>query len=619
MQGVLNITMSKVKNITESNKNKVVPFQNEIIQENDDHLLVAKNNIENSLPILEEMVYGSQDFTPFREITFIEWNGPILYLEGIFYIEELFIKSEETVKKQVVLVNHKQEEFIVSLRDKEINKPFSDIDDNYLWAGFEGEIDFSKITKNSKPLPQSTYNIYLDIEVQITTNKVYTHRVTLGNIEKFLKQGFHTTKMEYFSAKKQMKYNLLATYNITEKTLQLNSKKLKDFNPAKQQDETEKQKSKFYLFFYSSFFRFMYSFFKLFPVNENKVIFASDSRVEMDGNFKYVYNEMLKQELNYKYKFMLKGSISEKKSYADIVKLAFDLGTSKYIMLDDFYPMVYPLKIREKAELIQLWHAVGAFKTFGFSRIGLPGGPSSKSKNHRNYTKAIVSSTNIAKHYAEGFGIDSENVVSTGIPRTDIFFDQEYQNEVKEDFYKEYPYLRNKKIILFAPTFRGNGQQSAHYPLEVLNLEKMYNDLSEEYVFLFKLHPFVKNDITIPYQYSDFYYDFSSYREVNNLLFVSDILITDYSSVCFEYALLKKPMLFFAYDVEKYVQQRDFYFNYQSFIPGTLVRNTNEIVSSIQKHNFNEDKLDPFVNYFFDDLDGNSSRRVVEQLLRDSD
>lgn len=277
------------------------------------------------------------------------------------------------------------------------------------------------------------------------------------------------------------------------------------------------------------------------------------------------------------------------------------------------------MKIREKAELIQLWHAVGAFKTFGFSRIGLPGGPSSKSKNHRNYTKAIVSSTNIAKHYAEGFGIDSENVVSTGIPRTDIFFDQEYQNEVKEDFYKEYPYLRNKKIILFAPTFRGNGQQSAHYPLEVLNLEKMYNDLSEEYVFLFKLHPFVKNDITIPYQYSDFYYDFSSYREVNNLLFVSDILITDYSSVCFEYALLKKPMLFFAYDVEKYVQQRDFYFNYQSFIPGTLVRNTNEIVSSIQKHNFNEDKLDPFVNYFFDDLDGNSSRRVVEQLLRDSD
>ncbi|WKB35204.1 CDP-glycerol glycerophosphotransferase family protein [Terrilactibacillus sp. S3-3] len=279
---------------------------------------------------------------------------------------------------------------------------------------------------------------------------------------------------------------------------------------------------------------------------KKKILFASDSRTTLEGNFQFVYDELLKRRLDYDYHFSLKSNIREKKkSYAEIVKLAYHLATSKFILLDDFFPEVYPLKIRKHAELIQLWHAVGAFKTFGYSRMGRAGGPSPDSKNHKkNYTKAIVSSKNVAKHYAEGFGIDIDKVVATGIPRTDVFFDQEYQEKVKKAN-AEHPYLQNKKVILFAPTFRGNGQQSAYYPMEVLDLDKLYETLKDDYVFLFKIHPFAKNDLTIPYQYSDFFYDFSSYREINDLLFVTDILITDYSSVCFEYALLNRPMLFF--------------------------------------------------------------------------
>ena len=168
---------------------------------------------------------------------------------------------------------------------------------------------------------------------------------------------------------------------------------------------------------------------------------------------------------------------------------------------------------------------------------------------------------------------------------------------------------------MFAPTFRGNGQQSAHYPMEVLDMERLYENLHEEYIFLYKIHPFVKNDFSIPYQYSDFYYDFSSYREINDLLFITDILITDYSSVCFEFALLNKPMLFFAFDVEEYVRTRDFYYEFHTFIPGPLVRTAEEIVQKIQQRNFNMEKIEPFVRYFFDDLDGKSSERVVDQII----
>src|SRR5699024_9537106 len=129
------------------------------------------------------------------------------------------------------------------------------------------------------------------------------------------------------------------------------------------------------------------------------------------------------------------------------------------------------------------------------------------------------------------------------------------------------------------------------------------------------IHPFVKNSYSIPYEYSDFFYDLSDYREINDLLLVTDVLITDYSSVCFEFALLKKPMLFYAFDVEKYIQERDFYYNYFDFIPGPLIRSTEEIVDTIQKKRFQLDKIDSFVKYFFDDTLGRASENVVNDMI----
>ena len=161
--------------------------------------------------------------------------------------------------------------------------------------------------------------------------------------------------------------------------------------------------------------------------------------------------------------------------------------------MDDFYPIIYPLKLRKNTKLIQVWHAMGAFKTVGYSRMGKPGGPTSKSLTHKNYTAAITSSEAIRKNYAEAFDMDIEKVHAVGIPRTDIFFNQEYINNTKEKIYNKYPMLKNKKVILFAPTFRGNGQNSAYYDFSVINFNKIKVSLKDEYVFIIKLHPFIKN------------------------------------------------------------------------------------------------------------------------------
>ncbi|MFF2447167.1 CDP-glycerol glycerophosphotransferase family protein [Neobacillus sp. NPDC058068] len=587
----------------------------------EDYIVIKGKQLEEALPGLAKSGTDRKELIPRRQITKLMWNGPIMEIEGYFYLEDISMRDEDLVKKQLVLKNDNDQEITVPLTDISIDELALEgkIESRYKWAGFKGKIDFSTMTENNKPLTPSTYRTYLEVEVQVSEFKNYRKIYPLGNVLNFLPQQFYTTKMEYFSAKQELKYNLMATYDQREKTLKIESTKLKDIDPSKYNLMLAKNDSLLYRFMRTYGFKLVYNLCKLLPLQEEKVLFASDSRSDMSGNFQFVYDEMQKQKLDVDYHFILKKGIEDRKSYKEIMELAYQLATAKFILLDDFYPMVYPLKIRKKAELVQLWHAVGAFKTFGFSRLGRPGGPSPKSRNHRNYTKAIVSSKNIAKHYAEGFGIDQEKVIATGIPRTDIFFDQAYQDKVRDSLYEEYPFLRNKKVITFAPTFRGNGQQSAHYPIDRLHFDKLYHSLKDEYVFLFKVHPFVKNDFSIPYQYSDFFYDFSSYREVNDLLFITDILITDYSSVCFEYALLNKPMLFFSYDVEEYVQKRDFYYDYQSFIPGPLVRTTEEIIETIQQENFEMQKIEPFVKYFFDDLDGKSSERVVEQILLKTD
>ncbi|MDR7240686.1 CDP-glycerol glycerophosphotransferase family protein [Neobacillus drentensis] len=581
--------------------------------------IINKEDSRDSMSIMNAMAGEELNLIPRRKVTQLYWNGPIMKIKGYYYLEDIPIRDEDLVKKRILLYDNKNgNKFIISLQDIPVQDLQLDeeIDDFYAWAGFEGVINFATIDEGNRPLPDSEYKVYIEIEVHVLGDKQYRKVFTLGNITPFLDKGFHSSKMEYFTATREMKFNLLATYDQPVKTLKIISSKLKDFDPRQMNlDADENRRGPFYRVFSSTGFRLLYKMYCRFPIKENRVLFASDSREELSGNIQFVYEEMLNRGLELDYHFMLKKGVGEKKTFKEIKSLAYELATSKFIILDDFYPMVYPLKIREGAELIQLWHAVGAFKTFGFSRIGRPGGPSPTSKNHRNYTKAIVSSKHIAKYYAEGFGIEENKVIPTGIPRTDIFFDENYKEEVQNRLYEEFPYLRDKKVITFAPTFRGNGQQSAHYPMEVLNLDKLYNELKDEYVFLFKIHPFVKNDFNIPYQYKDFFYDFSSYREINDLLFITDILITDYSSVCFEFALLNKPMIFFAFDVEEYVQKRDFYFDYTSFIPGSLVRSTGEIIQNIKEEEFKMEKIKPFIEYFFDHYDGKSSKRVVDQLI----
>lgn len=355
------------------------------------------------------------------------------------------------------------------------------------------------------------------------------------------------------------------------------------------------------------------------PVVKNRVTILSGRRDEISGNLEFVYN-ILKEDPNIEFEFLLFSDPAGHNKVRNIVKFFELYATSRVVLVDDYFRLLNVVPKREETKLIQLWHACGAFKTFGFTRMGKKGGPKQTDTNHRMYDYAIVSGQEIAKHYAEGFGIPESHVVATGVPRTDIFMSPSYAEKVRADFYEKHPQLKDKKIMLVAPTFRGNGQMSAYYPVNKLNLLDIYNSTGGEYALIVKLHPFCKERFDVPEELSDYIIDCSDDAELNDLLFVSDLVVTDYSSVVFEASLLDIPMLFYVFDLYEYISTRDFYYDFEGFVPGKIVFSEKELVEAIINKDFEHEKVAGFKTKFFDEFDGKSSERVAElvrSLLKD--
>lgn len=540
-----------------------------------------------------------------EDIRVIAEEGKI-YFSGYSFIEDVNISKSNNVKKSLILSKDNKRYYVPTenIFRNDITEKFGKDKYNYDYSGFSGFIDVECIDNmNTLDIGLWQLSLYIDAAGIESENNI--------GYEEYLEKDDKNFNMYFLKSQKYLQVNLNNNKVYVEcKKEEVNDKDIPINTEHKKNNTLIKVKR----FIGNIVFKFLYKFTKNLRIKENRVVFLSDSRVDFTGNFEFVYNELLNRG-GYDIKHILKERIDAPKSMKDKLQFIYYISTSKYILLDDYYPQIYKYDIKKDIEVIQLWHACGAFKTFGFSRMGKIGGPSSKSRNHKNYTKAIVSSECIKKNYAEAFGISEDKVIATGVPRTDIFFDEKYKKNKIKEIYEKYPILENKKVILFAPTFRGSGQKSAHYDFSKLDVGKLRRELGNEYIMIMKLHPFIKQGVMITEENSDFILDLSSEREINDLLFVSDIMITDYSSVCFEYSLLSRPMIFFTYDLKEYIENRDFYYPFESFVPGPIVKNTDEIINVIKNNEFDFNKIEVFKNKFFSHLDGNSTKRVVDQLI----
>ena len=360
-------------------------------------------------------------------------------------------------------------------------------------------------------------------------------------------------------------------------------------------------------------FKGFYRFFKLRKIKNNRITFISLRRNDVSGNFAFVYDK-IKDDKNLDIHFILNDHTISFMTLGEIIDFTKSCATSKIVVLDEFTPMIHYIDLRKGTKLVQLWHACGAFKTFGFTRLSKPKGSPQTTRNHRSYDYVTVSSTYCKKCHSEGFGIATDNVVATGIPRTDVFFDKKYAENARKKFFEKHPSFAGKRIILFAPTFRGTVKETAFYPTEMFDVGSVCENIPDDYVIIVKHHPFVNDVQPIPEKYRDRVIDLSCDPELNDLLFVTDLIITDYSSLVFEASLLDIPMIFFAFDLEKYINERDFYFDFKEYVPGKITYSLDELIDSINKEDYCTEKIAPFADMFFDNRDGQATDRVVKLL-----
>lgn len=201
----------------------------------------------------------------------------------------------------------------------------------------------------------------------------------------------------------------------------------------------------------------------VFKCHEKRILIASNTKDTLYGNLLYIY-EKLEKYKQYDIHMLLINKANFFKKVVYNFKLLYYVATSKYILIDDFFPVMYVLKIREGSKFIQVWHALGAYKKVGYSRKDTG---DQNSLTHKNYTDTIVSSDDIVKNYAEAFGITEDKVHPLGIPRTDLFFNQEAMEKQKKKVYENYPILKGKRVILFAPTFRGQRKKISTLPRRI--------------------------------------------------------------------------------------------------------------------------------------------------------
>ena len=360
--------------------------------------------------------------------------------------------------------------------------------------------------------------------------------------------------------------------------------------------------------------------------NGRRILFSSDSRADLGGNLKLVYDRMVERGLDREFELLtlFKPGIVVRRSIRDRLRLPWLLARVDTIVIDDFQPVIYRVNVPD-VTIVQLWHAVGAFKTVGYSRVGKPGAPNPYGRVHKNYTWATVSAHDDIAVYAEAFGIPESHVVATGIPRVDPMFDLGRRDASRAAVAEAFPETVGRTVILFAPTFRGHGAKTATYDNSQVDVEALHALCVErDAVCLVRLHPFVREPLDVPEAFRDRIVDASATTpsgapapiETNDLLFAVDLLITDYSSIVYEYSILGRPMLFFAYDLDDYVTSRDFYEPYESFVPGRIVRTFEELLDAIRRDDYEADKVGPFARRHFDHLDGGSTDRVIDLITK---
>lgn len=372
-------------------------------------------------------------------------------------------------------------------------------------------------------------------------------------------------------------------------------------------------------------FTFVYYICRILPVNNKRVLCIMTHDDGEDSNVSLLVKELHRLKGGYKFYYITKTDTELVKSLKGVSNLLsfffikpYHMARSKTILMDNiFLPMAY-IRIKSNVKVIQLWHGTGTIKRFGqdvnYGRL-----KRLERRANSNISHLIVNNQQTAELYARVFGIDIDRVYPVGLPKTDDILyrkwriDKAATNADKKLIYKKYDLPMDKRLILYAPTFRDINLGS---DTTLKHVEELAKQLPKDYILGLRLHPYVAK--MAQKLHIEKLYDLSAESSLSSLIMASDLLITDYSSIIFEYCITEKPMIFFAYDLDEFQNQgRGFYNDYESFVPGPVARDSKEVIDIINDGEFSPDKIRAFNLDNFPRLDGKASKRIIELIINE--
>ena len=376
-------------------------------------------------------------------------------------------------------------------------------------------------------------------------------------------------------------------------------------------------------------------FYKYVPVDNKAILFTAYHGRGYLCNPKYIHEYMSNNEEYKDYKFIwaVKNKKEANIKNAKIVKYNgplyfYYLARSKYWIFNCKMPK-YILK-KENQVYLQTWHGtplkrlahdieIGDDKTFYRSKMSRDEMTESYDVDVERYNYFISPNKFSTEKFKSAFKVKEDIIIETGYPRND--FITNIKDEEIIGIKKRYNIPLNKKVILYAPTWRDNSFNNKGYIFELqvdFNLWKKI--LGDDFIVIFKPHYLIVN------KYEDenlngFLYSIDEKEDINNLYVISDILVTDYSSVFFDYSILKRPIYFYMYDLKEYKEDlRGFYLNIYKDLPGEIIEDENKLLNEIKNYNLylekNISKLEEFNLIYNNFQDGNCSKKVAEILFK---
>ena len=334
------------------------------------------------------------------------------------------------------------------------------------------------------------------------------------------------------------------------------------------------------------FLSIIYGLLKKLPI-QKKIVYISRQMDVPSVDFLLIKKDMEKRYPDYSSVILTKtlgDGIVKKLGYVLHMFLQmYHLATAQVVVLDTYCITVSVLKHRNSLVIIQMWHALGALKKFGYSILDKPEGSTTKTakllKMHNNYSYVFASSEFCKKFYAEAFNQPASTVKVFPLPRVDLLLDKEFKEKVSNKIYRIYPQLKEeKKIIVYAPTFRKTAKS------HVNEIQMLIDAVDyEKYNLVVKLHPIEQA------KYNNSKAIFDNYFSTFEMFYIADFIISDYSAVIFEGMLLHKPIYLYAFDYALYNKNRNFYINYSNLFDGIIYKDGKALLESIANNNYRED------------------------------